>query len=552
MPWWSQLWYDTHVPEAEVVSAWELLAGRFCHAWNVLGADLFNEPHAASWGRPWSTLTDWRRGAMVLGDAVLSRCPRWLVFMSGVGEASLACQPKCEVTSPSLAGIAACLQMDFDLSCKATPGQTPDDHFWGGNLEGAFAPGGVPTLREPSRLVFSSHVYGPSVFEQAYFKAASFPANLPEIWDAQWAAVPMQTGVPVVVTEWGGWYAPNSSSVPPELRPPGPELHFSASDVAWQDAFLAFLLERRLGSFYWSLNPNSRDTGGLLGQMWQTEGHSALSTRKLSLLSQIPGTRILSLLDGIPPLPPPLPPFPPPPPPPPLPPSALRVVLAWLASVCTPLLLLGWLYAAYRHGAHSFAVPRDGCAPSELLLAGEESGAAQIDGNVVTASAGAPPTEGEPSEKQKGRHLPYKEQRGRLAVPHHAASPAAPSLAPPSRSTPLADAPADAPAATALLEPQTRSSGPTCSSSRWRCGLLQRPSEGGQSIQRLRLAEVTASRPCRREGRVVGWFYCESRPVCGTRYFERSDAGSTAVVVCLSDEEGSALRRTLNSLLGHP
>ena len=93
-------------------------------------------------------LTDWRRGATVLGDAVLSRCPRWLVFMSGVGEASLACQPLCQGDSD----VTACLELDFDYECVATPLQTPLNHFWGGNLEGALVPGGVPTLREPARL----------------------------------------------------------------------------------------------------------------------------------------------------------------------------------------------------------------------------------------------------------------------------------------------------------------------------------------------------------------------------------------------------------------
>ena len=44
-------------------------------------------------------------------------------------------------------------------------------------------------------------------------------------------------------------------------------------DAAWQKAFAAYLRERQIGSFYWCLNPTSRDTGGLLLNDWQ-RGHA--------------------------------------------------------------------------------------------------------------------------------------------------------------------------------------------------------------------------------------------------------------------------------------
>lgn len=66
-------------------------------------------------------------------------------------------------------------------------------------------------------------------------------------------------------------------------------------DRQWQDAFSRFLLSRRLSSIYWSLNPNSEDTGGLLMDDWTTP-HGA----KLSLLRGHTGTKLAAFLAGQP------------------------------------------------------------------------------------------------------------------------------------------------------------------------------------------------------------------------------------------------------------
>lgn len=71
------LWYSRDVDLSTVQEIWGQMAERFCHRWNTLGADLFNEPHGAKW-------TDWVKAATSLGNSVLSKCPRWLVFVEGV------------------------------------------------------------------------------------------------------------------------------------------------------------------------------------------------------------------------------------------------------------------------------------------------------------------------------------------------------------------------------------------------------------------------------------------------------------------------------------
>ena len=45
----NPLWHDAAIGEEKLLSAWHVLARRYCGgAWNVLGADIFNEPWAAS------------------------------------------------------------------------------------------------------------------------------------------------------------------------------------------------------------------------------------------------------------------------------------------------------------------------------------------------------------------------------------------------------------------------------------------------------------------------------------------------------------------------
>jgi aryl-phospho-beta-D-glucosidase BglC (GH1 family) len=69
-----------------MLRAWERVAETLCDGrryWNFFGADLRNEPYRAHWGgaddgERWDTV------AARLGDAVLRKCPRLLIFVEGV------------------------------------------------------------------------------------------------------------------------------------------------------------------------------------------------------------------------------------------------------------------------------------------------------------------------------------------------------------------------------------------------------------------------------------------------------------------------------------
>jgi endoglucanase len=86
---------------------------------------------------------------------------------------------------------------------------------------------------------------------------------MPAIWDAQWAFVEEATGRAAVVGEWGG--------------------HYKSKDKVWQDAFADYIVDKCLeDTFYWCLNPNSGDTGGLLDYDFTTP-----MTDKLKLLDRV-------------------------------------------------------------------------------------------------------------------------------------------------------------------------------------------------------------------------------------------------------------------------
>lgn len=173
----------------------------------VVGIDLFNEPYGLSY-------EDWRALAERAGRTVLEHNPNILVFVEGVGS----------------------------MGYRGDNGV-----FWGENLTGVA--NGPPDL-PASRLVYSPHVYGPSVYAQPYFSDPSFPDNMPAIWDDHFGYL-LDGSHAVVPGEFGGRY--------------------EGDDQVWQDAFVSYLLAKDAHSFfYWCLNPNSGDTGGLLMDDWKT------------------------------------------------------------------------------------------------------------------------------------------------------------------------------------------------------------------------------------------------------------------------------------------
>merc|ERR1712070_115831 len=109
--------------------------------------------------------------------------------------------------------------------------------WWGENLWGAKT--ARVTISDMSKLVYSPHTYGPSVYMQDYFKSWDFPNNMPGIWDSHFGFVQQATGAPVVIGEYGGMY--------------------DGKDKQWQDKFFQYLNSIRATSVAGLIkNPNHR------------------------------------------------------------------------------------------------------------------------------------------------------------------------------------------------------------------------------------------------------------------------------------------------------
>lgn len=215
----SELWYVNGYTEAQWVADLKFIANRYKDSRYFLGMDLKNEPHgAARWGSG-NASVDWNSAAERAAAAVLSVAPQSLIFVEGVADGSY-----CTTVSNGI--------------------------WWGGNVN--------PQLCKPldipaDRLVLSPHVYGPDVFNQSYFSASEFPSNMSAVWNSHFGDAQTQ-GYAVVLGETGGKYGKGDPK-----------------DKVFQDSLFAYLKQRNLRDvFYWSWNPNSGDTGGILMDDWTT------------------------------------------------------------------------------------------------------------------------------------------------------------------------------------------------------------------------------------------------------------------------------------------
>jgi endoglucanase len=216
----SALWYTSAYPESRWISDWRMLAQRYLGNTTVIGADLHNEPHGiqggggSNWGSG-DTATDWRLAAERAGNAILAVNPNWLIVVEGVDS------------------------------------YNGSGYWWGGNLQGAAS---APVrLNVANRLVYSAHDYATSVFPQPWFSDPAFPANMSAIWDRNWGYLFKNDVAPVLLGEFGTTLA-------------------DPRDQTWLRTLMAYLGTGTdaISFTYWSWNPNSGDTGGILNDDWTT------------------------------------------------------------------------------------------------------------------------------------------------------------------------------------------------------------------------------------------------------------------------------------------
>jgi endoglucanase len=253
----SALWYTPAVPESTWINDWKALAQRYAGNTTVIGADLHNEPHAegtnpnatgACWGCG-DVARDWRLAAERAGDAILSVQPNWLIFVEGV----------------------SCPSGGLSNVWDGDPSNDEDCGWWGGNLSKA---GQFPVrLSVANRLVYSPHEYATSVYDQSWFHAPDYPANMPAIWDKYWGYLHRQNIAPLMMGEFGSTLA-------------------NPIDKVWLQNLMQYTGSGVNGmSFtYWAWNPNSGDTGGIVRDDWVTVNQEKQSILQPYLIPPSGGT----------------------------------------------------------------------------------------------------------------------------------------------------------------------------------------------------------------------------------------------------------------------
>ncbi|MDO6684202.1 MULTISPECIES: cellulase family glycosylhydrolase [unclassified Agarivorans] len=233
----APLWYKGDITSEDFFSTWEWVTERYKNDDTIIAFDLENEPHgnpkqsAAGEFAKWDNSTDennWKHACEVVSNRVLDINPNMLVM--------------CE-------GIEA-----YPVEGKNWESKGKDDfHFnwWGGNLRGVreFP---IDLGARQQQFMYSPHDYGPLVFEQEWFYPGFNKDTLyQDVWKDNWMFIHEEGISPLLIGEWGGFMdgGPNE---------------------AWMVAIRDLIIEHQLHHTFWCINPNSGDTGGLLGHDWTT------------------------------------------------------------------------------------------------------------------------------------------------------------------------------------------------------------------------------------------------------------------------------------------
>lgn len=225
------LWYTADYPQQAWIDDWVMLAGRYLGNPTVVGVDLRNEPHNPS-NQPYGTgavwgsgnpANDWRLAAEAAGNAVLGANPALLIVVEGVSD------------------------------YRRPDGVVVSD-WWGGNLQGA---ADFPVrLNVSNRLVYSAHDYGPKLYRQSWFNAATTYQSLAQVWRTNWGYLHETGAAPVWLGEFG---TGNTTRDVSDAT--------AGSQGQWFSSLVRYLTEHPgMGWSYWALN--GEDPYGLLDKQY--------------------------------------------------------------------------------------------------------------------------------------------------------------------------------------------------------------------------------------------------------------------------------------------
>jgi endoglucanase len=257
---------------------------------NIIGIDCFNEPFKYSW-------SDWADLSKECYDAIAAEDDDLIAVIEGISGSHEDASGKL-VDEPY--------------------GDVATNPNWGENLYGQqFDPIQIPK----DRLCFSPHTYGPAVYVQRQFieqtpecawleddaagkakcklvverKNADVVAALRKGWDERFGYL-HDKGYCVIIGEFGGhtgW--PFNNPVKPQAATVWAHLPKDVRyDWEWQNIFVDYLNAKKMTDFlYWSVNPESGDTGGLYNHLYTLSNESGwgqwngLDTEKAGMLGNL-------------------------------------------------------------------------------------------------------------------------------------------------------------------------------------------------------------------------------------------------------------------------
>lgn len=230
----STVWFTGQYSEQRWIDDWKMLAMRYKGDPTVIGFDLHNEPHGeATWGSG-VVGTDWRGAAERAGNEILNINPNLLIVVEGIEQIN------------------------------------NNYYWWGGNLMAAGQ--NMVRLNVANRVVYSAHDYPASLYIQDWFntnKHPEFPANLSGVWDSYWGYLHKQNLAPIFIGEFGTKYQTDQ-------------------DKKWLSTLVGYIKTNNLNFAFWSWNPDSGDTGGILADDWQTVNTDKLTAIQPALAPFFP------------------------------------------------------------------------------------------------------------------------------------------------------------------------------------------------------------------------------------------------------------------------
>lgn len=239
----KNMWYNGSISEKDYLDTLKWISNRYKNDDTIIAYDLENEPHGkanesprAKWDNSKNS-DNWKYIAEKAANSVLSANPNVLVMVEGI-----EIYPKNIKTNGSFSSANM-----GDYYCN----------WWGGNLRGV-RDNPINLGKYQNKLVYSPHDYGPSVYQQPWFKGNyTYDSLYRDCWYDNWFYIQKEGIAPLLIGEWGGY--------------------MTEPNLTWMTDLRKLIKTNKINHTFWCFNANSGDTGGLVKDdftTWDTEKYN--------------------------------------------------------------------------------------------------------------------------------------------------------------------------------------------------------------------------------------------------------------------------------------